>query len=265
MEDIKNNPSYKLVELFANTFKKHWQDIAENPSQLKVSKTKDLEDSTEGNSTLLKSYKLANASTKDESFVSLVEAINTTFWFIGQRYVPNSRMGNWYWKTKTVRVPKVVKGAGPAIEKVHEVLPDLSQTDFFIVMSGADKGYNVTFSFRKKMGSIFFDFTVKRIDGDVVTEAETDEDGYEDILSESSSSVRPLYEIAKEIKKNWPNVNYAAKPYLDAMMELNSIKDKYMYEDAKSIVLYFLSNAATWRGPDAKRIKDELKTMVKSK
>jgi hypothetical protein len=27
-------------------------------------------------------------------------------------------------------------------------------------------------------------------------------------------------------------------------------------------VLYFLANAGTWRGPDAKRIKAELKEMV---
>jgi len=30
-------------------------------------------------------------------------------------------------------------------------------------------------------------------------------------------NARPLYVIAKEIKKDWIKPNYAAKPYLDAM------------------------------------------------
>ena len=31
---------------------------------------------------------------------------------------------------------------------------------------------------------------------------------------------RPLYEIVKEIRKDWTNVNFAAKPYLNAMSSL---------------------------------------------
>lgn len=76
-------------------------------------------------------------------------------------------------------------------------------------------------------------------------------------------SNRPLYEIAKEIRRDWRPVNFAAKPYLEAMASLDKMTDKYMYDDAKSIVLYFLSNASTWRGETAKRIKAELKSMVK--
>ena len=76
--------------------------------------------------------------------------------------------------------------------------------------------------------------------------------------------VRPLYEIASEIRKDWGSkVNYAAKPYLEAMECLNSITDKYGYDSAKSVVLYFLSNASTWRGDTAKRVKAELKAMAK--
>jgi hypothetical protein len=33
-------------------------------------------------------------------------------------------------------------------------------------------------------------------------------------------------------------------------------------DTGKSIVLYFLSNAGTWRGETAKRVKAELKKMV---
>jgi hypothetical protein len=72
---------------------------------------------------------------------------------------------------------------------------------------------------------------------------------------------RPLSVIAQEIEKTWPKVNYAARPYLDAMKTLSSIEDNYMHDSGKSIVLYFLSNATTWRGDDARRIKAELKSL----
>ena len=79
----------------------------------------------------------------------------------------------------------------------------------------------------------------------------------------TSTNARPLYEIAKEIKNDWKNVNFAAKPYLDAMASLNSIEDNYGWDSGKSIVLYFLSNASSWRGETAKRIKAELRAMAK--
>ena len=72
---------------------------------------------------------------------------------------------------------------------------------------------------------------------------------------------RPLYEIASEIRKDWSPVNFAAKPYLDAMRELSSINDDYYEDSAHSVVLYFLSNAASWRGENARRIKAELKSL----
>lgn len=74
---------------------------------------------------------------------------------------------------------------------------------------------------------------------------------------------RPLYEIANEIRKDWKNVYFGAVPYLDAMFSLDKITDNYGMDSAKSIVLYFLSNASSWRGDNAKRIKTELKAMCK--
>jgi hypothetical protein len=74
---------------------------------------------------------------------------------------------------------------------------------------------------------------------------------------------RPLYTIAGEIRANWPKVYFGAKPYLEAMECLTSIDQKYGCDDAKSIVLYFLSNAATWKGDKAREIKAELKLMSK--
>jgi len=77
-----------------------------------------------------------------------------------------------------------------------------------------------------------------------------------------AKQTRPLYEIAKEIKQNWKNIYFGAVPYLEAMSQLNSIDDDYYFDSAKSVVLYFLSNAATWRGEKAREIKKELKAMA---
>ena len=73
---------------------------------------------------------------------------------------------------------------------------------------------------------------------------------------------RPLYEIAREIRKTWTRISPYAEPYLEAMQSLNSINDNYYFDSGKSIVLYFLGNASTWRGEDARRIKAELKEMA---
>ena len=73
---------------------------------------------------------------------------------------------------------------------------------------------------------------------------------------------RPIKVIAQDIRANWPKVNYAAEPYLNAMYSLNSIEDNYIYDSGKSVVRYFLSNATTWRGDKAREIKAELKAML---
>ena len=78
-------------------------------------------------------------------------------------------------------------------------------------------------------------------------------------------SARSLKVIANEIKSDWSNVYFGAVPYLDAMSQLDLITDKYYEDSAKSIVLYFLSNATTWRGEVARRVKAELNKMTKAK
>lgn len=78
-----------------------------------------------------------------------------------------------------------------------------------------------------------------------------------------TTAARSLSEIAREIKADWKNVYFGAVPYLQAMQSLDSINDNYGQDDAASIVIYFLSNATTWRGETAKRIKAELKAMTK--
>ena len=76
------------------------------------------------------------------------------------------------------------------------------------------------------------------------------------------SNSRSLNVIASEIRNDWKSVNYGAKPYLDAMGCLENVSDNFGMDTGKSIVLYFLSNASTWRGETAKRVKAELKKMV---
>lgn len=74
----------------------------------------------------------------------------------------------------------------------------------------------------------------------------------------------PLGEIAQKIRRDWGGkVNFAAKPYLEAMMSLDSIKDDYGADSGQSIVAYFLSNASSWRGETAKAIKAELNKRLK--
>jgi hypothetical protein len=80
-----------------------------------------------------------------------------------------------------------------------------------------------------------------------------------------SNQYRKVYVIAGDIVRDWKNVNYAAKPYLDAMFSLDSIEDPFILDTGKSVVLYFLCNAGAWRGPVAKRIKGELKAMTQGK
>jgi len=74
--------------------------------------------------------------------------------------------------------------------------------------------------------------------------------------------MRPLMEIGDEIQGCWKNVNFAAKPYLDAMRQLYTIDQDFYFDSGRSVVLYFLSNANGFRGPDARRIKAELKGML---
>jgi len=78
------------------------------------------------------------------------------------------------------------------------------------------------------------------------------------------TEVRSLSTIANEIRSDWgAKVYFGAKPYLDAMRTLDSISDNYFQDSAKTIVIYFLANAGSWRGDVARRVKLELKTLSK--
>ena len=75
--------------------------------------------------------------------------------------------------------------------------------------------------------------------------------------------MRPIYQIARDIRQDWRNVYFGAVPYLEAMHTLESVQDRYGYDSAKTIIIYFLANASTWKGDKAKQIKQELKQLIK--
>jgi len=93
----------------------------------------------------------------------------------------------------------------------------------------------------------------------------------------ATTAPRPLLDICKEIRKTWVDKKgvtkirpdgpgFGAVPYFSAMLSVATSGDdnnKYFEDDIKSIVIYFLSNAASFTGPDARRIKLELKAKYK--
>lgn len=74
---------------------------------------------------------------------------------------------------------------------------------------------------------------------------------------------RPIYQIAENIWHDWKKPYFGAIPYIAAMRSLDKITDNYVADSGRSIVLYFLSNSNTWRGETAKRIKSELKQLLR--
>jgi hypothetical protein len=73
---------------------------------------------------------------------------------------------------------------------------------------------------------------------------------------------RPIHTIASEILQDWKKPYFGAVPYLAAMQSLDTIDDDYGYDDARTVILYFMANATTWRGSKAREIKAELKALT---
>jgi hypothetical protein len=72
---------------------------------------------------------------------------------------------------------------------------------------------------------------------------------------------RSLFTISVDIRKDWKKPYFGAVPYINAMGSLDDITDSYGYDSGRSVVLYFLANAGTWKGDVARRIKKELKAL----
>ena len=75
--------------------------------------------------------------------------------------------------------------------------------------------------------------------------------------------MRPIFEIAADIKDDWRKPYFGAVPYIEAMCVLDKPTDWYYDDPATSIINYFLANATTWRGEKARQIKLELKNLIK--
>ena len=79
---------------------------------------------------------------------------------------------------------------------------------------------------------------------------------------------RPIWAIAREIRAKWvkkdgtPNVWFGAVPYLKAMETLTHINEMYGLDTAQTVVIYFLANAAQFKGEDARRIKKEIRQIA---
>lgn len=70
-------------------------------------------------------------------------------------------------------------------------------------------------------------------------------------------------EVAHAIAKDWQNISPYAKDYLEAMKDIQDINGSYYADSAKSVVMYFLANASSYRGENARAYKALLKDMVK--
>lgn len=71
-----------------------------------------------------------------------------------------------------------------------------------------------------------------------------------------------IHAIARLIEQDWKKVNFAARPYLDAMHSLRSTDDMYGMDTGDMIVRYFLGNAGAWRGETAREVKKELNRRI---
>lgn len=80
-------------------------------------------------------------------------------------------------------------------------------------------------------------------------------------MNTDTQTTRRISLIAAEISRDWKKPYFGAVPYLTAMASLDSITDFYFQDDARSIITYFLTNATTWKGETARRIKAELKAL----
>ena len=78
----------------------------------------------------------------------------------------------------------------------------------------------------------------------------------------ASEAIMDMEAIAKGKGKYWRNAFPYLAPYADAMLSLNSVSDNYGWDSGREIVCRFISNAATWKGEVAKRVKAELRKMV---
>lgn len=80
----------------------------------------------------------------------------------------------------------------------------------------------------------------------------------DDVTAERLATLT-IRQIAALIRADWPKPHYAARPYLEAMLSLETMADSHLADTAHYIVNGFLCNAASYRGPIARAVKAELR------
>ena len=76
--------------------------------------------------------------------------------------------------------------------------------------------------------------------------------------------LRPIYQIAIDIERQWQKPYFGAIPYLNAMHYLQDIHSYYRHDSADIVILYFLANSVSFKGEWARRLKNELKDHLRS-
>ena len=72
-------------------------------------------------------------------------------------------------------------------------------------------------------------------------------------MSDKTQNTRSVSSIARDIRADWGSkVNFAARPYLQAMLSIDSTLDSFGHDSGDSIVRYFL---CTHRPIEGKRRK----------
>src|SRR5690348_6568811 len=77
---------------------------------------------------------------------------------------------------------------------------------------------------------------------------------------------RSIRVIARDIVQDYASqgkpVHPFAKPYVDAMLTMDSVGDTYGAESGEYVILYGLHNLSGWRGAKAREVKAELKAAI---
>lgn len=71
-----------------------------------------------------------------------------------------------------------------------------------------------------------------------------------------------IQKLAALVILDWKKIDPYAGAYLEAMLHLQLISDKYGADDCDDICQRFLLNAGSWRGEMARNVKAELKRRI---
>lgn len=72
-----------------------------------------------------------------------------------------------------------------------------------------------------------------------------------------------LQSLCRTIRRNWPAMPACAAMYFEPLASLESLEQDYGADSGRSMALYFLANAAGWKGDVARAVKKELNKRLK--